>query len=103
MPLDERALAALDTLDTLDCKGGFSASSMWKSFQRACEKVGISGARPYDLRHSYRTALYAQTGDPRAVQELLMHREDDGATYPRGSESAAQAGGAPIRSRRASA
>jgi integrase len=71
--LSGRALAALEDFDTLDCWGGFSTSSMWKSFQRACEKVGIRGARPYDLRHSYGTALYAQTGDPRAVQELLMH------------------------------
>ena len=85
MPLNGRALAALDTFDVLDCWGSFSSSSMWKSFQRACEKVGIVGARPYDLRHSYGTALYAQSGDPRAVQEALMHTAKMTQRYTQGA------------------
>jgi site-specific recombinase XerD len=27
----------------------------------------------YDLRHSFGTKICAETGDPKAVQELLMH------------------------------
>ena len=32
-----------------------------------------SGVRPYDLRHSYGTAMYRLTGDEHAVQQLLGH------------------------------
>ena len=73
LPLSAAGLAALRAFDALDCWGNFSTSSMWKSFQRACEKADIIGGRPYDLRHSFGTLLYAETGDSRAVQELLMH------------------------------
>ena len=50
----------------LDCWGPFSTSSVWKLFQGGCAKVGLSGLRPYDLRHalarSYtpRPAIYAR-------------------------------------------
>lgn len=46
---------------------------MWKSFQRACTKLGLTGVRPYDLRHLFGTAAYAATGDLRAAQQLLGH------------------------------
>ena len=53
--------------------GPFSTSSAWRSFQRACAKLGLAGLRPYDLRHSFGTAVYAATGDLRATQKLLGH------------------------------
>ena len=46
---------------------------MWKTFGRACKTAKVTGVRPYDLRHSYGTQMYAMTGDPLAVQSLLMH------------------------------
>ena len=51
----------------------FSTSSAWMSFQRACAKLGLTGLRPYDLRHSFGTAVYAASGDLRATQQLLGH------------------------------
>ena len=73
IPLTSEGLAALHRFDELDCYGSFSTSSVWKSFQRACEKLELSGLRPYDLRHSFGTAVYAATGDLRAAQQLLGH------------------------------
>ena len=39
--------------------------------------------RPYDLRHSYGTALYGVAGDTRLVKDVLGH-PDDGALYTLG-------------------
>ena len=47
---------------------------MIKSFRRACKAAKVNPApRVYDLRHSFATELYRQTGDPKATAELLMH------------------------------
>ena len=73
VPLTSAGLAALRRFDALDCWGAFSTSSVWKSFQRACDTLGLSGLRPYDFRHSFGTAVYAATGDLRATQQLLGH------------------------------
>lgn len=51
-------------------------------------------ARPYDLRHSFGTAFYLSTGDIRAAQEALRHRQ--GSTtdrYTRAGVSARLAAG----------
>ena len=66
-------LAAFQQFAALDCWGSFSNSSLRQTFLRACQKVGLTGVRPYDLRHSFGTAMYALTGDVRATGELLMH------------------------------
>jgi len=73
IPLTSAGLEALRRFDELDCWGAFSTSSAWKSFQRACAKLELTGLRPYDLRHSFGTAVYAATGDLRATQQLLGH------------------------------
>jgi integrase len=64
---------ALREFDALDCWGRFSTSWMWKTFNRACVTAKVQGVRPYDLRHSFGTKVYATTGDPLAVQSLLLH------------------------------
>jgi integrase len=49
---------------------------MLKSWTRACKAVLGEDAtipRAYDLRHSFATEMYRQTGDPKATAELLMH------------------------------
>jgi integrase len=71
--LTDAGLAALRHFADLDCWGGFSNSSMIKSFHRACAAAGVPEARVYDLRHSYATEMYRQTGDPKATAEMLMH------------------------------
>ena len=73
VPLTSGGLDALRRFDELDCWGSFSTSSAWKSFQRACERIGLSGLRPYDLRHSFGSAVYAASGDLGATQHLLGH------------------------------
>ena len=73
IPLTSAGLTAPRRFDALDYWGAFSTSSAWKSFQTVCAKVGLSGLRPYDLRHSFGTAVYAATGDLRATQYLLGH------------------------------
>ena len=37
--------------------------------------MGINGVRPYDLRHSYGTALYRVAGDTRLVKDVLSHTD----------------------------
>ena len=73
IPLTSAGLEALRRFDELDCWGPFGTSSAWCSFQRPCGKLGLTGLRPYDLRHSFGTAVYAATGDLRATQQLLGH------------------------------
>jgi integrase len=75
LPLTERGLQALERFAELECWGKFSNSSMIKSFHRACDAAGIPRVRAYDLRHSFATELYRQTGDPKATAAMLMHSE----------------------------
>ncbi len=73
LPLTARGLAALRRFADLECWGPFSNSSMIKSFHRACDTAKVPRVRVYDLRHSFATELYRQTGDPKATAEMLMH------------------------------
>ena len=73
IPLTSAGLEALRRFDEVDCWGSFSTSSAWKSFQGTCARPDLTGLRPYDLRHSFGTAVYAATGDLRATQQLLGH------------------------------
>jgi hypothetical protein len=47
---------------------------MRKAFVRACCQLDMTGIRPYDLRHSYATAILMATKDLRATQLSLRHR-----------------------------
>lgn len=73
LPLTAAAGKAFQRFAELECWGSFSNSSMMKSFHRACKAAGVREARVYDLRHSYATEMYRQTGDSKATAELLMH------------------------------
>ena len=53
---------------SLGAIGTFSTSTVWRAFARAAARVGIRGVRPYDLRHSYGTALYRVAGGTRLVK-----------------------------------
>ena len=72
--MTRRGLEALVRFAELDCWGGFSNASLNKSFKRACAKVGLSGKRAYDLRHTFGTEMYRRTHDPLVVQQLMLHR-----------------------------
>ena len=73
IPLTADGEAALQTLEDLGALGRFSTSTVHRAFRLALVKLGITGIRPYDLRHSYGTAMYQVTGDTRIVKELLGH------------------------------
>ncbi len=75
IPLSRPAVEALEDLESLGAIGPFSTSSVRRAFIRAAERIGLRGVRPYDLRHSYGTALYRAGGDTRLVKDMLGHSD----------------------------
>jgi integrase len=75
MPLTDAALEALTDLKRRQGFGRFSTSSLAKTFKRACTSLGLAGIRVYDLRHSFGTRVAVASGDERAVQILMQHRD----------------------------
>ena len=75
IPLNAPAAQALADLEALGALGSFSTSSVRRAFIRAAARLGIHGVRPYDLRHSYGTALYRVAGDTRLVKDVLGHSD----------------------------
>ena len=66
---------ALADLEAVGAIGPFSTSTVRRAFVRAAARIGIHGVRPYDLRHSYGTALYHVAGDTRLVKDVLGHSD----------------------------
>ena len=75
IPLSLPAAEALADLEAVGATGPFSTSTVRRAFIRAAERLGIHGVRPYDLRHSYGTALYRVAGDTRLVKDVLGHSD----------------------------
>lgn len=91
--LTSPAVDALRAFLAADAFGAFSTRSMARTWTLAVaaaratwdrEQAGTrrpapwpvhADARPYDLRHSLGTAVYLETGDIRAAQEILRHRQ----------------------------
>jgi integrase len=63
------------------CFGRFSASSVRKSFLIACRRARAAGhvipegVRPYDLRHSFGSMVFAATNSLEATQRMLSHEK----------------------------
>lgn len=80
LPLHPEAVKAFQTFAELDCWGPFSGASVRKTFLLAVKKARATGVvipddvRPYDLRHSWGTAVVAATGSREAAKDLLSHR-----------------------------
>jgi integrase len=81
VPLLRPAAAALELLTRRGKLGGFTSAPMGAAMRAACASLSKTlklttplHVTPYDLRHSYGTALYAATGDQRAAQAGLRHR-----------------------------
>lgn len=89
-PLTVEGLIALRHFAAVDAWGTFSNSSVWKTFQRACralatkpqirkrwlqQGIDLLQLRPYDLRHSYATAVLAGTGNLAETQQLMAHAD----------------------------
>lgn len=75
IPLSAPAAEALTELEAVGAFGPFSTSTVRRAFIRAAARIGVHGVRPYDLRHSYGTALYRVAGDTRLVKEVLGHSD----------------------------
>lgn len=86
MSLSVEALEALRAFDEHDCYGGFSNSSMTKTWRRAWKWVHPNWPKdqripyPYRLRHSFAVAITQKTGDEKGVAQLLMHSPSSNAT-----------------------
>jgi integrase len=89
-PLTAEGIAALRHFAAVDAWGPFSNSSVWKSFQRACTAlankphvkrrwlkhgINLTQIRPYDLRHSYASAVLEGTGNLAETQQLMAHAD----------------------------
>jgi integrase len=74
LPLSDRATEALTLLDELDAWGRFTWAPMARMWKKAATAAKLpEGTVPYDLRHSFGTAIYRKTGDLKATKELLGH------------------------------
>lgn len=74
-PLTAEGAVAIRALVAAGGLGSFSPRSMWKSFQRACGKLTLTGLRPYDLRHSYASEIFEKTGNLSTTQLLMRQRD----------------------------
>lgn len=83
MPLTPEGVAAFKRFIQWEAFGWFTRSGMREAFTKACREVesthriDLTGVRPYDLRHSFGTQVYAASGDIRATQILMGHSKPE--------------------------
>jgi integrase len=91
IPLSDVAIAALREFAALDAFGTFQNSQLVRTFKLGAKRAGVTlpdDARPYDLRHSFLTEVYRNSGDPFAVSELGLHATlQQTARYTKGALS----------------
>lgn len=91
LPLSPAGVAALREFERLNAFGPFQNRQLVNTFAHGITKAGVTvpeGTRPYDLRHSFLTEVYRQTGDLKAVSELGMHATlEQTARYAKGAVS----------------
>lgn len=74
VPLSKQAQDALKVFDGLECWGVFTVAPMARMWKEAATAAKLpEGTVPYDLRHSFGTAIYRATGDLKVTKELLGH------------------------------
>lgn len=74
IPLSSHAHKALQALERWDAWGPFTSAPMARMWKAAAVKAKLPAwAVPYDLRHSFGTAIYQATGDLHAARKLLGH------------------------------
>jgi integrase len=76
LPLTPQGVQAVKMMISTKAWGPFPRYHLRWVFHQACDAAGVARARPYDLRHSFGTEIYRRSGDPRAVQELMLHASD---------------------------
>lgn len=91
LPLSDAGIKALEEFQQLNAFGTFQLHQLVTTFRLGAKRAQITlpeNARPYDLRHSFLTELYRQTGDLYAVSELGMHATlEQTARYAKGAIS----------------
>lgn len=91
LPLSPAGVDAFQEFVRLNAFGSFQNSQLVRTFKLGATRAGVTlaaDARPYDLRHSFLTELYRQTGDLYAVSELGMHATlEQTARYAKGALS----------------
>jgi integrase/recombinase XerD len=76
LPMNRHARYAFRALDAAGAWGKFSSGAMRVTWQRALKRLGLpKHLRPYDIRHSIGSQLYAATGDLATVARLLGHAD----------------------------
>ena len=74
LPLSKEALKAFKDLTAANAWGPFDRYNFRRGFRAACKTLGYPATwRPYDVRHSVATWLYAATGDLATVGRLMGH------------------------------
>jgi len=74
IPLSSAAQEALRELDRCDGWGAFTWAPMARMWRAAASEAKLPpGTVPYDLRHSFGTHAYQQTGDLKITKELMGH------------------------------
>lgn len=74
IPLSSAAEAALRELDACEGWGPFTWAPMARMWKAAATAAHLpAGTVPYDLRHSFGTHAYQQTGDLKITKELMGH------------------------------
>lgn len=73
LPLLPQAQQALREFVALDAFGAFASGALRHTWTTARTRAQQPPCRVYDLRHSFGTELYRQTGDIKLTAELLRH------------------------------
>ena len=73
LPLGPDGVAAFKMLKNEEAFGPFSWDIVRRSFYAACRWLGISGIKPYHLRHAIAARTLAASGDFATTQQLLLH------------------------------
>ena len=73
VPLLHEGITALRAFDAANLYGKVNNRIVWGAVKRAGRAIGEPDVRPYDLRHSFATLVYAATGDLTSTGYLLGH------------------------------
>ena len=91
LPLSPAGVEAFREFVRLEAFGPFQNRQLVMTFKHGAKLARVAlpeDARPYDLRHSFLTEVYRETGDLKAVSELGMHATlEQTARYAQGAVS----------------
>ena len=74
LPLLPMGVEALREFDARNLYGKVVNAKIWRRVKRAGKAIGRPSIRPYDLRHSFATAIYESSSDLSITAYLLGHQ-----------------------------